>query len=905
MRLSVLLYCSIFLIRPAYSQKHGETQIKDTLKSTNSYRFSLDKDSSIQTAKAGFGVIKYRISQKIRNGRDSIKKGENVFVNRGDSLDEHLTIRMKHVRDSLNSKTKGTDSSVLKARWKRWVSKEKSNTKLTISSRKNRVEDILDSTTCDSMNQKIKAQSHKTKKHLKKELRQARLSIKKSLSNSVDSSFSLKKKLASAVTLSGSIRSESFATNYLLPFQPGERIYSRLCGNSNLTLLNLPFDAGFYLTTEKNTLYNANSFSLNFDPEQYRRNLEEQARRRIKEKTDEQGQYKARIKSQEAELKKLNRQYSSKLGSLNQKRDELYKLPSDYKNHYEMPYADSIKNQTRVPETSKLNNTMKPLDWNEYSVKGTRVNCKDSIKSSGVTDSLQNRREKQKYDSIMEDYRKTEEELKVLRKRMELLQQSIQTLKHADSLVVKELKKLADDQNPSSLITLMGKESNTKKTLEKGLSCITSFNIGIFNPAYTPNSLWGITVKGVNLAWDGPRSFGNLTLGNTYRDQLSFNGFATKRPDFDRRVYASMAGYGSRNGTNVYLVNMQVKDKPSNIPDIDQSKNTLGGAGGQIDFNQIALFKGEVLYSKYEKPTPSLYNEVPIYLGDSLAFNPRIRYVARTAINLSSTIFPMKNTEIKVGWKWVGPGFRSLGAPYARTNFDERDIALKCKFFKNKLAINGFYKTNRQDPLHYAPGDYKMSGFGINLRTAFRKYPNLYLSYSPFEQGNNSPDTLLRSNNRFSIMTGGLSYSYTLKKVNSFTNFLFTRSHTEFIQLQNRIGDQYLYSLSQSFRFERKLTLNLLYTASRTAPSVDSLNNDRIGSTLLLVVSPRLSASIQYDGSFYKNGSRMQQGGLRFDLTLKKNVLINLKFNAGKLDGLYGLAKIFRYEGLFGIEYRW
>ncbi len=267
-------------------------------------------------------------------------------------------------------------------------------------------------------------------------------------------------------------------------------------------------------------------------------------------------------------------------------------------------------------------------------------------------------------------------------------------------------------------------------------------------------------------------------------------------------------------------------------------------------------------------------------------------------------IFPTKTLEIKTSWKYVGPGYRSLGAPYSRTNFEEREIALKWKAFKNKLSLNGFYKTNRTDPLNYWEGTYKMSGFGLNARTNLKKYPNLFLSYSPFEQGNNSPDTLFRSNNKFSILTAGLSYRYKIKKVILFSNALFTRSHTEFIQLQNRIGNQYNFTFSQSVQFS-KINITGLYTLSRTNPSVDSLNNYRLGSNFLYTISDKIQIGGQYNGGFYQNGSYIQQGGALINYRPRNAFLINLKSNYGKLKGLYGVDEMTRYDVMVGVEYRW
>ena len=673
-------------------------------------------------------------------------------------------------------------------------------------------------------------------------------------------------------------------------------------GNTNLTLFSLPFDATFYLTTEKQTLYNANSFSLSFDPDQFKRNLEQKIRKRIKEKTEEQYKYKNDIKSKEAELKKLDKQFASKEKALENKKKELNKMPGKYADQYKQKANSKIKNT--IPST----NDIKKPDIKKIEKPDIKINGKDSIPFiNGVPDSLyQDNKYLHKKDSLAAEIEKMEAEIEKMKQKIELVNKSVHLLKHSDPLISKELKQLIDkNANPNTAKGFIKDKAGKVKGIDKVLSAINNFDVGIFNPMYTNNSLWGITVKGVNTSWTGKNFFGNATIGNTYRDQLVFNGFATQRPHFDRRVLASMIGYGDINTNNVYIIGMGIKDKPKYQTGINNSRNIVGGFGGQLKWKKYAALKGECLYSLYEKNIPSLYNpETTIFINDTQFYNPKIRQISRMSINLTNSIFPTKNLEIKTSWKYVGPGYRSLGAPYIRTNFEEREIALKWKVYKNKLSLNGFYKTNRADPLHYREGDYKMSGFGLNARTNFKKYPNLFLSYSPYEQGNNSPDTQFRSNNKFSILTSGLSYRYKIKKVVLFSNALFTRSHTEFRQLQNRIGNQYNFTFSQSVQC-KKIMITGLYALSRTNPSVDSLNNFRLGSNVVYTLSEKVQVGVQYDGGFYQNGSYIQQGGALINYKPRKAFLINLKSNVGKLKGLYGVDEMTRYDVMIGVEYRW
>jgi hypothetical protein len=702
-----------------------------------------------------------------------------------------------------------------------------------------------------------------------------------SLKNPLDSSFNIKCKFKSSIQTKGSITFENYITNYLLPIQPGERAYSRVHGNTTLTLLSLPFIADFYLTTEKNTFYNANSFSLSFDVDQFKQNLTTNAKNKVKDQTSSLNEIQRELMGQEYDLSKLNSQMdvqNLKLAGVQQQLDGL-----------ESP---SIENTiiSDYTGTDKLKSQAEGM-------------IQDSVNKQKQVLSASSQKNK---DSLLNESAKIKQDIDALNEKIDYANKTIGLLKNSDSLAQTEIAELKNGLNSNSIYTLLGKNSGKVKGLDKVLSSISSLNIGLFNPVYTRNSVNGITVKGVNATWDSRLFFGNLTLGNTYRDQLPFRGFGTERPKFDRRIAATMLGFGKRDATNIYGLLLAVKDKPTSQSETINSQNTVLGFGGQIKVAKILQFNGEILSSRYEKNAPSYYNsETSVMNGDTQNYTPRVKQLSRMAFNFGTSIFPVKTVEIKSNWKWVGPGYRSLAAPYTRTNYDEKELAIKWKLFKNRLNLSGFYKTNKSDPLNFQEGSYTMSGYGFNMKTNFKKLPNVFMSYSPFEQGNNSPDTVFRSNNKFSLLTGGINYRFANKKYTLLTNAIFSRSHTEFIQLENRIGNQFNASFSQNLQYKKSFMLTGTYSLSKTSPSVDSLNNYRFGLISTIKIKTDLSLGLQLDASNYNNGGNIRSGGIQLIYKAKKRINLSLRTKVNRFEGIYGLSKLIVYEGILGIEYRW
>ena len=248
-----------------------------------------------------FNKNKNKISQKYNALSDSAKHRKANLKNTDDSLKSKYLNKKNRFRNSLKGKVSLPDSQAVKSAKGKITEKNKGiNQKITI--RKEKLTNLNDSTKKTHLKDSLKTVNRNKKEKLKQNLKEKREAVGEKIRHPYDTTTTVKEKIKSSIGTHGSVRSENYATDYLLPIQPGERNYSRLSGDVNLTLFNLPFDATFYVTTEKQTLYNANSFSLSFDPDQFKRNLEEKIRKRIKEKTEEQYKYKNDIKSKEAEL---------------------------------------------------------------------------------------------------------------------------------------------------------------------------------------------------------------------------------------------------------------------------------------------------------------------------------------------------------------------------------------------------------------------------------------------------------------------------------------------------------------------------------------------------------------------------------------------------------------------------
>ena len=345
--------------------------------------------------------------------------------------------------------------------------------------------------------------------------------------------------------------------------------------------------------------------------------------------------------------------------------------------------------------------------------------------------------------------------------------QMLEQLRQMDSLDANAtLDKLNDPQFVKA--QLNDKYGNSK--LANTLMSVQKFQIGVAYPTYSDFTLNGVPVKGIDLHLANGKKFYGFTVGRSTMD--NFSSFTTTRPDFKRNTMAMRYGVGDESKSHIVFEALHMKDMLSSLPETYSPKqNTVYTVGGQYVFKEIVRVKGAIARSKYK--TDIHQGESIVMLDSQIISNPdkfpEDHQLANSAFDLEAEVTPTKTTTIEASYKRINPAFKSLGNPFMRTNIREYEINAEQKFWKNRIRTSVFYKNNQDNVMETNRTTNNMKGYGFKLETKFKKYPNLFVMHSPYQQGNNHPDSFLRTQNNFSLTTATVTYSKRFKR-NHFVN---------------------------------------------------------------------------------------------------------------------------------------
>jgi hypothetical protein len=335
----------------------------------------------------------------------------------------------------------------------------------------------------------------------------------------------------------------------------------------------------------------------------------------------------------------------------------------------------------------------------------------------------------------------------------------------------------------------------------KFLSWFPTLEAGNCHPSYSPLTLNGINLKGVNVEFNPGGFYSAFAKGKLKRVIQE-----TTNPvfqEYERTMTFGRIGYGKKDGTQFILSMLHAKDDPESLnPDgikyrIDPDTLVLdvgtfihGVDSGYMfkmpqenyvssaEFNLVLLkkklsVKSEIagsLTTDNQNALDIIYDKIPEVVSDKLFFNTATKmdyaFAVRPVLNL-------RTTQVSGGMRRIGPGFRSLGVAYLRSNVTQYDAGITQHFNRKKIRAQAFFKHNIDNVTEWNPRTSKVSNYGIN--TTFRIKKSLFLTalYSQYDAESliNEMDVTYEANN-FSITSG---YRKKFGDISTYTTAMFTR----------------------------------------------------------------------------------------------------------------------------------
>ena len=330
-------------------------------------------------------------------------------------------------------------------------------------------------------------------------------------------------------------------------------------------------------------------------------------------------------------------------------------------------------------------------------------------------------------------------------------------------------------KNNKSRIESENKKNNLENTKAPAylrfLSKFSKIEGGRFRPNYGDLTLSRIPVSGLNLEFGDKILYAAFASGQTKK---YVNSSDILRQSFNQNLIFGKLGIGPKMKSHLYFTYMDITDEvPSDSKSLETSVAT-GKPGSNKIFGtefRLSFFKhhwiidGEAGFStltrdiRIEQEPDSIFNGFPDFLikivEPNISSSGDYAYGFGTKINL-------RTTRISGIYRWVGPGYYTLGNPNLINDRETMEGKVDQLFFKRKLSLSGFYKTY-SDNLKKTKDRYTNSeSYGVTAKLLLRKFPFLQVSYVPnYQKSTINNFNITNAVNIFNISTG---YNYALKK---------------------------------------------------------------------------------------------------------------------------------------------
>lgn len=380
----------------------------------------------------------------------------------------------------------------------------------------------------------------------------------------------------------------------------------------------------------------------------------------------------------------------------------------------------------------------------------------------------------------------------------------------------KELSKLSDKQKDKLESDAKSKVFSRLNPVLKIISSFRSLGFGTNYPDYTPLTVRGVPLTGVNV---------ELNPGLVY---VAFGGFKNQKPidnsAFRRDIYTGRLGIGQKDASHFYFTGMYAKDDENSITlnpnnqTLTPKANYLFGIEGRLDlFRKKLSLEGEISGAMLTRDTrdPDLENKaIPDWVKNMV--HPKISssvdysYTFKGAFNNEKSA-----TKITAGVRMLGPGYTSLGVPNLSTDKLEVKSKIEQKLSNKQISLTGevlWYRNNLIEWKRYTTSVTRVS-FGANFR--FKGLPSVSILFAPTFMKNNASSLSDKLDNKFYVTSVFAGHSYRKWDMNLYSSvsyFMNSSSNLDSIITENVSVHNLVFS--QSFGFSFPLNLSASFSMS-------------------------------------------------------------------------------------------
>lgn len=666
---------------------------------------------------------------------------------------------------------------------------------------------------------------------------------------------------------SGSMGFEAYHTTFQNPRVLSQPTYFRISTQQTLSIAGLPFGMQGYFSTEPQSLYSSNFLRIYLDKDALKSNLEKRRTEAMGMARNQVAHTQAKINEEKARLSELENKARQAGNEFDDKTAAYENKQKEWQQRYNLT---GLRDSVKVPALPSANADY----WKQ------RANDSLALKYLSL-DTEQLHRYLQKANNDIHIYK---DKLSVL-----------DSTYKADTAKLGKLKRGYDQLRGTNTEII---ESRGRNKVEKTMSGFTQLQIGAAQVVIHPYSLNGTALRGLNAGYQFGRVEVEIAAGAV--QSVGIMQFDRNRIPFNRGAGAIKLTT-RLGGLKTDFFGHLIKDsrRAATINNMAAYNNSVFGIHTQGEIRKgtaIEISSAAAGFSvENGRVQQVIYSATPVVKRAAMS-NKAYRIFLEQQLG--------KGFSGELLTQAAGSAFRNLGNPFMRSRFEEHSIKIKGKIFAEQLQFSGFYKRFHDNPGKLENMTNVSQGYGISLQSRFKKktLPNLNFSISPYEQGNNHPDTLLRVNSRFNLMTGGLSWRFQRRKFrysifSMGTSSVMALTDTMVVAMRNL-------SIQQDVNMGEGFSMGLTTTFTRTNPGVDSTQSN---TWQIRTTWSGKGIQIMAQGHYaqFLNGAYRRGFSLTFGKAMGRKFRISAKTGFDEYYRLWGLKHQTAFNGMLRAEIRW
>jgi len=377
----------------------------------------------------------------------------------------------------------------------------------------------------------------------------------------------------------------------------------------------------------------------------------------------------------------------------------------------------------------------------------------------------------------------------------------------------KDLSNLTDKQKDKLESDARSKVMGKMNPMLKFISSFKTLGIGTTYPSYTPFTMQGVPISGINVEFN-PGWF--YVAATAQKNQKPINNSS-----FRRDLYSGRIGYGQTDKSHIYLTGLYANDKAGSIL-VDSSNqlltpnsNYLFGIQGKLNlFRDKLSFEAEAVGSMLTRDNrdADLENKsIPSFVKNM--FHPKISSQVDYSYSIKSIFDNQKsNTRVTASLKMVGPGFVTLGNPTLRGDKMEIETRLSQKFVNKQVSVTASFKWFTDNLINSKRYTTNTTIPNLTVNLNFKGYPYVMLAYMPNFMTNDATDPVYKFDYKNHLVLVNTGHNLRLGTMNLSSNLSYMYNQATSLDTSSGYTSNSL-TLSEGLSFEIPLTLSFSFNA--------------------------------------------------------------------------------------------